>query len=107
MELDELKAGWNATNSRLDQVESMQAAMNQMVLGDKTRKTTNGLKIGPIFELVASGLTVLWSGRVVEPDPDRNTSAILEHNRLIADDDRFVSTIVPTRDGVFVALRVA
>ncbi|MFL5790080.1 MAG: O-methyltransferase [Actinomycetota bacterium] len=50
---------------------------------------------------------VLWSGRVVEPDPDRNTSAILEHNRLIADDDRFVSTIVPTRDGLFVALRVA
>jgi caffeoyl-CoA O-methyltransferase len=50
---------------------------------------------------------VLWSGRVVEPDPDRNTSAILEHNRLIGDDDRFVSTIVPTRDGVFVALRVA
>ena len=34
---------------------------------------------------------VLWSGRVVEPDPDRNTSAILEHNRLIAEDDRFVS----------------
>src|SRR6476646_11651114 len=50
---------------------------------------------------------VLWSGRVVEPDPDRNTSAILEHNQLIADDDRFVSTIVPTRDGVFVALRIA
>jgi predicted O-methyltransferase YrrM len=50
---------------------------------------------------------VLWSGRVVEPGPDRNTNAILEHNQLIADDDRFVSTIVPTRDGVFVALRVA
>jgi caffeoyl-CoA O-methyltransferase len=50
---------------------------------------------------------VLWSGRVVEPEPDRNTSAILEHNTLIAQDDRFVSTIVPTRDGVFVALRVA
>ena len=50
---------------------------------------------------------VLWSGRVVEPEPDRNTSAILEHNQLIADDERFVSTIVPTRDGVFVALRVA
>ena len=48
---------------------------------------------------------VLWSGRVIEPDPDRNTTAILEHNRLIAEDERFVSTIVPTRDGVFVALR--
>ena len=32
---------------------------------------------------------------------------ILEHNRLIAEDERFVSSIVPTRDGVFVALRVA
>jgi hypothetical protein len=35
------------------------------------------------------------------------TQAILEHNRLIAEDDRFISSIVPTRDGVFVALRVA
>ncbi len=49
---------------------------------------------------------VLWSGRILEPNPDRNTAAILEHNRLIAEDDDFVSTIVPTRDGVFVALRV-
>jgi predicted O-methyltransferase YrrM len=54
---------------------------------------------------------VLWSGRVAVPDPDDPrpvyTQAILEHNRLIADDERFVSSIVPTRDGVFVALRVA
>ena len=32
--------------------------------------------------------------------------AILEHNALIAEDDRYVSTIVPTRDGVMVAIRV-
>jgi len=54
---------------------------------------------------------VLWSGRVAVQDRDDPrpvyTQAILEHNRLIADDDRFVSSIVPTRDGVFVALRVA
>jgi predicted O-methyltransferase YrrM len=50
---------------------------------------------------------VLWSGRILEPDPDRNTSAILEHNRLIAEDERFISTIVPTRDGVIVAVRIA
>jgi caffeoyl-CoA O-methyltransferase len=55
---------------------------------------------------------VLWSGAVADPEGDHGrdaatTNAILEHNRLIADDDRFVSTIVPTRDGVFVALRVA
>ena len=50
---------------------------------------------------------VLWSGRILEPDPDRDTSAILEHNQLIAEDERFLSTIVPTRDGVIVAVRTA
>jgi caffeoyl-CoA O-methyltransferase len=55
---------------------------------------------------------VLWSGAVADPRGDhgrdeRTTSAILEHNRLIAEDEGFVSSIVPTRDGVFVALRIA
>ena len=54
---------------------------------------------------------VLWSGQVADPDGDHGrdpetTDAIVEHNRLIAEDDRFVSSIVPTRDGVFVALKV-
>ena len=52
---------------------------------------------------------VLWSGRVTqeEPDEDRGwTEAIREHNRMIADDERYLSTIVPTRDGVMVALRM-
>ena len=34
------------------------------------------------------------------------TEAVLEHNRLIAEDERYLSTIVPTRDGVLVAIRV-
>ena len=50
---------------------------------------------------------VLWSGRVVGEEPDEDTPAILEHNKMIADDERYVSTIVPTRDGVMVAVRVA
>ena len=48
---------------------------------------------------------VLWSGRVTEPSPDSTTSAILEHNQMIAGDERYLSTIVPTRDGVMVARR--
>ena len=36
----------------------------------------------------------------------RTTEAVLEHNRLVAEDERYVSTIVPTRDGVLVATRV-
>jgi caffeoyl-CoA O-methyltransferase len=53
---------------------------------------------------------VLWYGRVtgaVEDDRRPHyTEAIVEHNRLIAEDERYVSTIVPTRDGVMVAVRI-
>jgi caffeoyl-CoA O-methyltransferase len=50
---------------------------------------------------------VLWSGRVVEESADDTTKAILEHNAMIAADERYLSVIVPTRDGVMVALRVS
>jgi caffeoyl-CoA O-methyltransferase len=54
---------------------------------------------------------MLWSGRVTgESDvPDVRdgwTEAIDQTNRAIESDTRFRSTIVPTRDGVVVALRV-
>ncbi|MFN2545673.1 MAG: O-methyltransferase [Actinomycetota bacterium] len=53
---------------------------------------------------------VLWSGRVVEPDPDDTraewTEAVKQQNEAIAADERYLSTIVPTRDGVMVAIRV-
>jgi predicted O-methyltransferase YrrM len=54
---------------------------------------------------------VLWYGRVAVEDPEdarpHYTEAVLEHNRLVAEDERYVSTIVPTRDGVLVAIRIA
>ena len=54
---------------------------------------------------------VLWSGRVAAPDPEdprpHYTEAVLEHNRLIAEDERYVSAIIPTRDGVMAALRAS
>ncbi len=54
---------------------------------------------------------VLWSGRVTEEKVEEDvrpgwTAAIKEHNALIAADADFLSTIVPTRDGVMVALRL-
>ena len=43
-----------------------------------------------------------------EAEPARaDTRVILEHNALIADDERYLHTIVPTRDGLMVALRVS
>jgi caffeoyl-CoA O-methyltransferase len=53
---------------------------------------------------------VLWSGRVtgaVDDSRPHLTRAIDEHNRMIAEDERYLSAVVPTRDGVMVALRVA
>ncbi len=55
---------------------------------------------------------VLWSGHV-PAGTDREgfegrgyTEAIQRHNRAVFSDHRYVSTIVPIRDGVLVALRV-
>jgi len=55
---------------------------------------------------------VLWYGRVtgaveIRDDRERSTTAaVVEHNRMIAEDERYVSVIIPTRDGVMAALRV-
>jgi caffeoyl-CoA O-methyltransferase len=54
----------------------------------------------------------LWYGRVTGAEPveseweRRSTAGVIEHNQLVADDERYVSTIVPTRDGVLVATRL-
>lgn len=53
---------------------------------------------------------VLWSGRVtgeVADDRPQYTEAIKELNRVVEADDGYRTTIVPTRDGVLVALRVS
>ena len=40
-------------------------------------------------------------------DDHPRAAFIRTHNQLIADDERYVSTIVPTREGVLVAVRVS
>ena len=54
-----------------------------------------------------SATTCCGPGVCWTTSPTSETQAILEHNALIAEDERYVSTIVPTRDGVMVAIRVA
>lgn len=55
---------------------------------------------------------VLWSGRVAEEQATDDvrpgwTEAIKEHNEAIVADPRYVQTVIPTRDGVMVALRTS
>lgn len=53
----------------------------------------------------------LWGGRVAghgDPSPhDAVTPAIVEMTRAVADDEHFVHQLVPLRDGVLTALRIA
>lgn len=49
---------------------------------------------------------VLWSGKVARGETDPDTSAIREHNATVSSDPDFASAVVPTRDGVMVALRL-
>jgi caffeoyl-CoA O-methyltransferase len=43
---------------------------------------------------------VLWSGKVVEPKPDKDTRAILEFNDKVVKDKRVNCLLLPVRDGL-------
>jgi caffeoyl-CoA O-methyltransferase len=64
-----------------------------------------------IAKLKSGGLfitdNVLWSGRVAKPNPDEQTRAILEFNRLIYGSEDLFTTILPIRDGVAVCVKKA
>ena len=42
----------------------------------------------------------LWSGRVVEPDEDESTRAIVQFNDHVAADPRVVAVVLTVRDGI-------
>ena len=67
-----------------------------MLMGDGGGKAL--LRSGSI--LIADN--ILWSGKVVEPvaHNDRHTQALLEFNRMVREDERVESVIVPIRDGL-------
>ncbi len=50
---------------------------------------------------------VLWSGKVVEPvkKDDESTQALLEYNRLLAEDERLETVMLPVRDGLTISRR--
>ncbi len=43
---------------------------------------------------------VLWSGKVVEPKPDKDTKAILDFNDKVHNDSRVENILLPVRDGI-------
>lgn len=50
---------------------------------------------------------VLWSGKILAPNPDKDTRAILEFNRKVAEDARVENVLLPVRDGVLVIRKIS
>jgi caffeoyl-CoA O-methyltransferase len=70
-------------------------------------KKNNGRYYDLIFDKVrAGGLiivdNVLWSGKVLDSNPDKDTKNITTFNDKIASDQRVEKLILPVRDGLFV-----
>jgi caffeoyl-CoA O-methyltransferase len=49
---------------------------------------------------------VLWSGKVLDAKPDKDTKAILEFNRKVQDDDRVENVLLPIRDGMMLIRKI-
>ena len=71
-------------------------AYYRMLMGDNSGKPL--VHSGSV--LIADN--ILWSGKVVQPvaHNDRHTQALVEFNRIVADDPRVANVILPLRDGL-------
>ena len=70
-------------------------------------KKNNGTYYDLIFERVRPGGliivdNVLWSGKVLHANPDKDTKNITNFNDKIAADNRVEKLILPVRDGLFI-----
>jgi caffeoyl-CoA O-methyltransferase len=50
---------------------------------------------------------VLWSGKVLDDKPDKDTRAIKEFNRKIQEDTRVENVLLPVRDGIMVMRKIS
>lgn len=50
---------------------------------------------------------VLWSGKVLDKKPDKDTKAILDFNKKIHDDSRVENVLLPIRDGIMLARKLS
>jgi caffeoyl-CoA O-methyltransferase len=49
---------------------------------------------------------VLWSGKVVEQNPDKETRAIMEFNDKVQADERVENVLLPIRDGLMLMRKI-
>jgi caffeoyl-CoA O-methyltransferase len=71
---------------------------------DAWRAASERIRVGGLY--LCDNTLGYGRGTVLDAE-EEGAKAIREHNRLIAEDERFVSTIVPTREGVLAAIRTS
>jgi len=71
---------------------------------DAWRAACDRIRVGGLY--ICDNTLGYGRGTVLDED-EEGARAIREHNALVAADERFISTIVPTREGVLVAIRIA
>jgi caffeoyl-CoA O-methyltransferase len=49
---------------------------------------------------------VLWSGKVLDPKPDKDTRSIMAFNQKVQNDERVENVLMPIRDGIMVMRKV-
>jgi caffeoyl-CoA O-methyltransferase len=64
-----------------------------------------------VFDKVRSGGliladNVLWSGKVIQPRPDKDTRALLEFNQKVMVDPRVEKLLLPLRDGILMIRKI-
>jgi predicted O-methyltransferase YrrM len=70
---------------------------------DAWRAASQRIRVGGLY--LCDNTLGYGRGTVLDPD-EEGAKAIREHNQLIAEDENFISTIVPTREGVLAAIRL-
>ncbi|AFD08400.1 O-methyltransferase [Solitalea canadensis] len=68
-------------------------------------KKNNGTYYDLVFDKVKPGGfilidNVLWSGKVIDENPDKDTKVILAFNEKVQNDERVENVMLPIRDGV-------
>lgn len=49
---------------------------------------------------------VLWHGKIVMENPNKDTQAIIDTNKMVFEDSDFITSIVPIRDGILMARKI-
>jgi len=93
------------TGNALDIIPNLELTFDLVFID--AEKTEYACYLEAVLQKTKSGSiilsdNVLWSGKVVEPleSKDKTTKAVLDYNRMLKEDQRLETVLLPIRDGL-------